>query len=81
MPIIVDVEKGGEKEVEGAFKISGKGVNLWVRIYNTGYGKSARITVSYLEDGVWKNTPAIWVDRKLCSKLVEKLLKLEEKLT
>ena len=81
MPVIVDVEKGGEKEVEGAFKISGKGVNLWVRIYNTEYGKRARITVSYLEGGVWKNTPAIWIDRKLCAQLAEKLLKIEAELT
>jgi len=56
MPFIVDVEKSGDKEVEGAFKISAKNVNLWVRICNTGYGKRARITMSYLEDGVWKNT-------------------------
>lgn len=81
MPVIVDVEKSGDKELDGAFKISGKGVNLWVRIYNTGYGNKARITVSYLEDGVWKNTPAIWIDKRLCSKFVEKLLKLEGKLT
>jgi len=39
MPFIVDVEKSVNKEVEGAFKISAKNVNLWIRIYNTGYGK------------------------------------------
>jgi len=81
VPFIVDVEKSGDKEVEGAFKISAKNVNLWVRIYNTGYGKRARITISYLEDGVWKNTPPIWMDKKLCVQLAEKLLKIEGKLT
>ncbi|MEM0313703.1 MAG: hypothetical protein QW056_02275 [Candidatus Bathyarchaeia archaeon] len=81
MPIIVDVEKSGEKELDGAFRISAKGVNLWVRIYNTGYGGRARITVSYFEDGVWKTTPAIWIDKNLCNQLIEKLLMLEEKLT
>lgn len=29
MPFIADVERTGEKEVEGAFKISAKGVNLF----------------------------------------------------
>lgn len=29
MPVIVDVEKRARKKVEGTFKISGKGVNLW----------------------------------------------------
>ncbi len=81
MPVIVDVEKSGEKEVDGAFKISGKGVNLWVRIYNTGYGSRARITVSYLENGIWKNTPALWIDKRLCAQLAQKLQKLEGKLT
>jgi len=81
MPFMVEVEKTGKKEVEGAFKISAKGVNLWVRIYNTEYGSRARITMSYLEDGVWKNTPAIWMDKELCAQLIEKLLKIEGKLT
>jgi hypothetical protein len=32
MPIILDVERTGEREVEGAFKISAKGVNLWLTL-------------------------------------------------
>jgi hypothetical protein len=49
MPFIADVERTGEKEVEGAFKISAKGVNLWVRVYRTNFGGRVKVTVSYLE--------------------------------
>jgi hypothetical protein len=49
MPFIADVERTGEKEVEGAFKISAKGVNLWVRIYRTNFGGRVKVTVSYVE--------------------------------
>jgi len=81
MPFLVDVKKSGDKEFEGAFKISGKGVNLWVRIYSTNYGNKARITVSYLEGTEWKNTPALWIDKKLCTQLSERLKKLTDNLT
>lgn len=49
MPFLVDVNKSGDKDLEGAFKISGKGVNLWVRVYSANYGNRARITVSYID--------------------------------
>jgi hypothetical protein len=65
----------------GVFKISGKGINLWVRIYSTNYGNKARITVSYLEGTEWKNTPALWIDKRLCIQLTERLEKLADDLT
>jgi hypothetical protein len=77
----VNVEKRGERELEGSFKISGKGVNLWVRVYSTNYGKTARITISYLDGSHWKNTPALWINKRLCLQLAERIKKLEDKLT
>lgn len=78
MPFISDVEKRGVNEIEGAFKIAGKDVNLWVRVYQTEFGKKAKITVSYKEADGWKNTPALWIDRNLCLQLAEKLKRLAE---
>jgi hypothetical protein len=80
MPVIVDVEKRGEKELDGAFKISAKGVNMWVRIYRTDYGNRAKLAVSYLEANGWKSTPAIWLDGQTCAQLAEKLKKLADKM-
>jgi len=80
MPFIADVETTGDKEVEGAFKISTKGVNLWVRIYRTSFGGRVKVTVSYLEGNEWKNTPAIWLDAKTCAQLAERLKNIADKL-
>ena len=80
MPIITDVERTGEREVEGAFKISAKRVNLWVRIYRTNFGEKVKITISYLEGNEWKNTPPIWLDKKTCMQLAERLKNVAEKL-
>lgn len=80
-PFLVNVEKSGERELEGSFKISGKGVNLWVRVYSTNYGKRARVTVSYFDGSQWKNTPALWIDKKLYTQLSEHLKKLADNLT
>jgi hypothetical protein len=66
--------------LEGSFKISGKGVNLWVRIYRTDYGNRVKLTVSYLEANEWRNTPAIWLDGRTCAQLVERLKKLADKM-
>ena len=35
MPIVVDVERRGDRETGGGFRVSGRGVNLWVRVYQT----------------------------------------------
>jgi hypothetical protein len=80
MPFIVDVEKSGEKEIEGAFKISAKGVNLWVRIYRTDYGNRVKLSISFIDANVWKHTPAIWLDRKTIAQLTEKLQNIVNKL-
>ena len=81
MPVIVDLEKKGEKEVSGGFRLSAKKVNLWVRIYETNFGKRARITVSYFNGERWVNTPPIWLNRELCMELSRKLAEISEKLT
>jgi len=80
MPFITDVERSSDKEVEGAFKISAKGVNMWFRIYKTNFGDRVKITVSYLEGNVWKQTPAIWLDAKTCTQLAERLKNIASKL-
>jgi hypothetical protein len=80
MPFIADVERSSEKEVEGAFKISAKGVNLWVRVYRTNFGGRVKVTVSYLEGNGWKQTPAIWLDAKTCAQLAERLKNIADKL-
>jgi hypothetical protein len=51
------------------------GINLWVKAYSTNYGNKARITVSYLEEAEWKNTLALWLNKKLCIQLTERLKK------
>ncbi|RLI05210.1 hypothetical protein DRO22_03095, partial [Candidatus Bathyarchaeota archaeon] len=63
MPIVMDVERRGDRELGGGFRVSGRGVNLWVRVYQTDYGTKARITVSYSDGVNWINTPPLWVDR------------------
>jgi hypothetical protein len=80
MPFIADIERLSEKEVEGAFKISAKGVNLWVRAYRTNFGGRVKVTVSYVEGNEWKNTPAIWLDAKTCAQLAERLKNIAAKL-
>jgi len=80
VPFIADVERTSDKEVEGAFKISAKGVNLWVRIYRTSFGGRVKVTVSYLEGGEWKQSPAIWLDAKTCIQLAERLKNIASKL-
>ena len=65
MPFLQDLEKSSEKELEGGFRVSGKNVNLWVRIYQTEFGAKARITLSYFEEGRWITTPPLWIDKKL----------------
>ena len=80
MPFISDVERSSDKEVEGAFKISAKGVNLWVRIYKTNFGGRVKVTVSYLEGNGWKQSPAIWLDAKTCTQLAERLKNIANKL-
>ena len=80
MPFIADVERTGDREVEGAFKISAKGVNLWVRIYRTNFGGRVKVTLSYFEGNEWKQTPAIWLDGKTCAQLAERLKNISSKL-
>ncbi len=80
MPFISDVERKGEREVEGSFKISAKGVNLWVRIYRTSFGGRVKLTVSYLDGERWRQTPAIWLDGKTCAQLAERLKNIANKL-
>ncbi len=81
MTIIVDVERKGSRELSGGFRVSGRKVNLWVRIYDTEFGRRVRITMSY-HDGVrWVNTPPIWLNKDLCVEVSERLRKISEKLT
>jgi hypothetical protein len=46
------------------------GINLWVKAYSTNYGNKARITVSYLEEAEWRNTLALWLNKRLCIQLL-----------
>ena len=55
-------------------------MNLWVRIYRTNFGEKVKITISYLEGNEWKNTPPIWLDKKTCTQLAERLKNVAEKL-
>ena len=81
MPIVMDVERRGDRELDGGFRVSGKGVNLWVRVYQTDYGVKARITVSY-NDGVnWINTPPLWIDKETCMEISSRLERISQTLT
>ncbi len=81
MTVIVDVESRGARELSGGFKVSGRKVNLWVRIYDTEYGRKARITISFHDGTRWINTPPIWLNKNLCEELSLRLRKISEKLT
>ncbi|RLF10725.1 MAG: hypothetical protein DRJ69_02755 [Thermoprotei archaeon] len=76
VPVIVDIERGSEKELEGGFRVSGRNVNLWVRVYHTNYGKRVRLTVSYNDGYRWVNTPPIWLGRDLLDELVARLSRI-----
>lgn len=81
MTVIVDIEKKGNREIEGGFRVSSRRVNLWVRIYDTEFGKRMRITMSYYDGVRWVNTPPIWLSRDLCEELLARLKRISEKLT
>lgn len=76
VPVIVDVERSGEKELEGGFRVSGRNVNLWVRVYETEYGRRVRLTVSYNDGYRWINTPPIWLGKNLLDELVARLSRI-----
>lgn len=80
MPVIVDVERSGVKELEGGFRVSGRNVNLWVRVYETEYGRRVRLTVSYNDGYRWVNTPPLWMDKRLLDKFVDRLGRLSARL-
>ena len=81
MPIVMDVERRGDRELGGGFRVSGRGVNLWVRVYQTDYGTKARITVSYSDGVNWINTPPLWVDKKICMEISSRLDRISQTLT
>jgi len=81
MPVVIDVERRGDKEVDGGFRVSGKGVNLWVRIYRTDYGTRARITISYHDGAGWVNTPPLWIDGETCREISTRLDRIAKTLT
>ncbi len=81
LPVIVDVERSSAKELDGGFRVSGKGINLWIRVYQTDYGKRVRITISYLEDGRWITTPALWIDKTLMDRFLSRLSIISSVLT
>jgi len=81
LPVIVNVERSSTKELDGGFRVSGKGVNLWIRVYQTDYGKRVRITVSYLKEGRWITTPALWIDKTLMDRFLKRLKSISSVLT
>ena len=81
MPVLMDVEKSSDKELSGGFRVSGKGVNLWVRVYQTDFGRRMRVTISFFDGGRWVNTPPIWIGRRLCERIIARLSMLSEVLT
>jgi len=81
MPIVMDVERRGDRELDGGFRVSGKGVNLWVRVYHTDYGTKARITVSYNDGEKWINTPPLWIDKDTCREISSRLDRIFKTLT
>ena len=80
MPVIVDVGKSSEKELEGSFRVSGRDVNLWVRVYDTEYGRRVRLTISYNDGYRWINTPPLWMDKNLLEEFIMRLGKLSNTL-
>jgi len=48
-------------------------VNLWVRIYQTDYGRRVRLTISYNDGVKWVNTPPLWMGRSLLKEFIERL--------
>lgn len=80
MPVIIDVGKSSEKEIGGGFRVSGRDVNLWVRVYDTEYGRRVRLTVSYNDGYRWINTPPLWMDRNLLEEFIMRLGKLSDAL-
>lgn len=81
MPILLDIERSSDKELGGGFRISGKGVNLWVRVYQTEYGRRVRLTVSYYDGMRWINTPPLWMDKELLERFIWRLNALSKALT
>lgn len=81
MTVIVDVERKGVRELSGGFKVSGRKVNLWVRIYDTEFGRKVRITVSFYDGIRWVNTPPIWLNKSLCEEFSARLKSISEKLS
>ena len=71
----------GDRELGGGFRVSGRGVNLWVRVYQTDYGTKARITVSYSDGVNWINTPPLWIDKKTCMEISSRLERISQTLT
>jgi len=80
MPVIIDVEKSGGKELDGGFRVSGRDVNLWIRVYDTEYGRRVRLTISYNDGYRWINTPPLWMDRSLLEEFIMRLNKLSNTL-
>ena len=79
MPVVIKIEKRGEKEIEGGFKVVAKNVNMWVRIYRTVVGIRCRISFSYLDEkGKWKNTPPIWVNGELAREIGENFVRIAD---
>ena len=74
------VGKSSEKEIGGGFRVSGRNVNLWVRVYDTEYGRRVRLTVSYNDGYRWINTPPLWMDRNLLEEFIMRLGKLSDAL-
>jgi len=81
MPVLMNVERSSGKELSGGFRVSGRGVNLWVRVYQTDYGRRVRVTMSYFDEGRWVNTPPLWMDRELLERFTGRLNALSKVLT
>ncbi len=73
MPIIRDEDARSARELDGAFRVAGKRTNIWFRFYVTRFGNRCRVSMSYFDGEVWRNTPPIWLDEDLLSQLIEKL--------
>ena len=81
MTVIVDIEKKSSRELSGGFKVSSRKVNLWVRVYDTEFGRKVRITMSFHNGVRWVNTPPIWLNKDLCEEFSQRLRKISEKLS
>lgn len=73
MPIVRDEDVKSARELDGAFRVAGKRTNIWFRFYITRFGNRCRVSMSYFDGEVWRNTPPIWLDEDLLSQLIEKL--------